>query len=726
MTPDQALDLLLQGMRKSPPKLATALRSVAPDASLAWFDARMRTALRGTPEASLTDDELAELYTKYAIDKFNLNDRGYIASVHPIELWMLNYLRQHPNASESELRIASQQARLTSYRWLFKTHHPVTQNRRIRHMVELQAYAAIGQSWRALGYPFEKLTPSFAAAIGASGDRPDALAQLIGIVANDGRMRSPQRIESLDFASGTPYETHFVHAPFAGTPAVSPQIIDVVHRLLRDVVLGGTGERLADGLPLGNGHTLDVYGKTGTGDQRFDVFAPGARLIESRKVNRTATFVFVIDNRFFGTLTAYVHEPYAARYTFTSAMAVQLLKSMAPALQPLLDPQAAPAAAGGAQPAAKSGPMQVTLKLKSPDPMLPYGLDQDGMAGDVVGPAGLAHPDSLGSTTNGAGPYMIDPKATILNSQYVYVKNPYYWDPSAQAWDKVVIKIISDGNSRMSALKTGQVQVAEGAATEAAEAEAAGLTIYSAPSAMLGMYIGDIDGKIVPALKDVRVRQALNFAIDRKGIADSLYGKYGKPTTQFVPEGIGGYVAKLEDVYPYDPKKAKALLAAAGFGDGFKFTLVEQPAVSSGDLLAQAMVANWKDIGVDVTLKPTDSFATYVPIMLSQKYPATTLTFQYSVQLTDTQQLVTNPALYNYMGFTDQKANELAEAQRKHNIDSPEGVAAAEASETYMVENAFLTPVVSVDALLFATKGVDGLKFSTYPWPDPTNWKPVK
>jgi len=373
-----------------------------------------------------------------------------------------------------------------------------------------------------------------------------------------------------------------------------------------------------------------------------------------------------------------------------------------------------------------TGPMQVTLKLSGPDPMLPYGLDQDGMAGDVVGPAGLTHPETLGSSTNGAGPYMIDPKATILNSQYVYVKNPYYWDPSAQKWDKVVIKIISDSNAMLSALKTGQVQVAEGAATEAAEAEAAGLQILSAPSAMLGMYIGDIDGKITPALKDVRVRQALNYAIDRKGIVESLYGKYGKPTDQFVPEGIGGYLAKLEDTYPYDPKKAKALLAEAGYPDGFKFTLVLQPAVSSGDLLAQAMVANWKDIGVDVTLKPTDSFATYVPIMLSQKYPATTLTFQYSVQLTDTQQLVTNPALYNYMGFTDKKANELAEAQRRQDIESPDGAKAAEASETYMVEGAFLVPVVSVQALLFATHDVDGLKFTTYPWTDPTNWKPAK
>jgi peptide/nickel transport system substrate-binding protein len=373
-----------------------------------------------------------------------------------------------------------------------------------------------------------------------------------------------------------------------------------------------------------------------------------------------------------------------------------------------------------------TGPMQVTLKLSTPDPMLPYGLDQGGMAGDVVGPAGLAKPDALGSTTNGAGPYMIDPKATILNSQYVYVKNPYYWDAAAQKWDKVVIKIISDSNALLSALKTGQVQVAEGAATDAADAEAAGLQILTAPAGMLGVYIGDIDGKLVPALKDVRVRQALNYAIDRKGIVESLYGKYGKPTDQFVPQGIGGYLAKLEDVYPFDPAKAKALLAEAGFKDGLKFTLVEQPAVSSGDLLAQAMVANWKDIGVDVTLKPTDSFATYVPIMLSQKFPATTLTFNYSVQLTDTQQLVTNPALYNYMGFTDQKANDLATGQRHQNIDSPQGVAAAEASETYMVQNAFLVPVASVDALLFATKGVDGLKFTTYPWSDPTNWKPAK
>jgi membrane peptidoglycan carboxypeptidase len=204
-------------------------------------------------------------------------------------------------------------------------------------MVELQAFEQIGRSWRALGYPFASLTPSYAAAIGASGDRPVALAKLIGIIANQGKTLPTQSMVSLEFAKDTPYQTRLAHAPTPPSAILSPTIAEVVHQLLRDVVLGGTAKRLSDGITLPGGRTLEVYGKTGTGDQRFNVFARGARLIESRKVNRTATFVFVIGDRFFGTLTAYVHEPYAAHYEFTSALSVQLLKSLAPALQSLLE-----------------------------------------------------------------------------------------------------------------------------------------------------------------------------------------------------------------------------------------------------------------------------------------------------------------------------------------------------------------------------------------------------
>ena len=343
---DEARALMLADVRKVPAKIATVLRSTNPDGSQAWFNAQMRAWL---PKGTVLDDEdLAKLYSKYAINKFSLNDRGYIAHVHPLALWLLDYLRQYPDASEQEVLNASRGARVQAYSWLFRTRHASRQDYRIRHMVELQAYAQIGKRWRALGYPFASLTPSYATAIGASGDRPASLAQLIGIVSDEGHKLPARSITEIDFATGTPYETHFAHAQQAPQQAVSPEIARVVRGMLHDVVAGGTARRLANGLPLPHGTPLEVIGKTGTGDQRFNVFASGGRVIESRKVNRTATFVFAIGDRFFGSLTAYVHEPYAARYNFTSALAVQLLKSLAPALEPVLTTDATATAADGA------------------------------------------------------------------------------------------------------------------------------------------------------------------------------------------------------------------------------------------------------------------------------------------------------------------------------------------------------------------------------------------
>ena len=300
-TPDKALVILLYDVRKSPPKVATVLRSVAPDERQVWFDAQMRTALKRTPAATLSSDDLAKLYTKYDLDKFSLNDRGYIARIHPLELWTVNYLRDHPLGTESQLQDASRAVRFTAYSWLFKTRYHATQDRRIKRMVELQALAEIGKSWRALDYPFATLTSSYVAAIGASGDRP--LAQLVGMIANGGKMVPTQTFAELEFAKGAPYEAHFTRAMTPPRTALLPETVDVVHGLLRDVVLGGTEKRLAAGMTFPGEQTLDVYGKTGTGDQRFNVFARGARLIESRKVNRSATFVFVIGDRFFDTLT---------------------------------------------------------------------------------------------------------------------------------------------------------------------------------------------------------------------------------------------------------------------------------------------------------------------------------------------------------------------------------------------------------------------------------------
>ena len=77
-------------------------------------------------------------------------------------------------------------------------------------------------------------------------------------------------------------------------------------------------------------------GKTGTGDNRFEVYGAGGTLIQSKVINRTAVFVFFLGDRFFGAITAYVAGPEAANYSFTSSLPTQILKILAPTLMPLL------------------------------------------------------------------------------------------------------------------------------------------------------------------------------------------------------------------------------------------------------------------------------------------------------------------------------------------------------------------------------------------------------
>lgn len=94
--------------------------------------------------------------------------------------------------------------------------------------------------------------------------------------------------------------------------------------------------RVRGAFVLPDGRVLPVGGKTGTGDHRFETYGAGGRLIRSRVVNRAATFVFFIGDRFFGTITAYVPGEAAEKYHFTSGLSVQLLKILTPALTPMI------------------------------------------------------------------------------------------------------------------------------------------------------------------------------------------------------------------------------------------------------------------------------------------------------------------------------------------------------------------------------------------------------
>lgn len=340
-SPAEIQDIFLDGLRPSADRLAAVFRYLSPQGSPEQLAAFLRQRLEGN---ALSAEQVARLYTRNGPEVYDLPDRGYVARVHPLELWLVGYLSAKPEAGWGELVKASADERQAVYRWLFQTRFKGAQDSRIFTMLEVEAFLEIHRRWARLGYPFGHLVPSLATALGSSGDRPAALAELMGIIENDGIRMPTRRIDGLSFATGTPYETRFVAANGNGDGhserVMAPEVAAALRNGLSEVVEGGTARRLAGAFKMADGKPLAVGGKTGTGDNRI-VLGRGAS--KGVALNRTATFVFYLGPRHFGTLTAYVIGPQAANYRFTSALPVQILKSMGPLLIPALDPQTAKA-----------------------------------------------------------------------------------------------------------------------------------------------------------------------------------------------------------------------------------------------------------------------------------------------------------------------------------------------------------------------------------------------
>jgi hypothetical protein len=163
------------------------------------------------------------------------------------------------------------------------------------------------------------------------------LAELVGIILNHGIQYPVVRVDELQFASGTPYETLLRRKEFSGQRVLSAEIAAVVRRALIDVAKRGSAQRIRGAFLRSDGTSIVVGGKTGTGDNRHDTYGRKGQLIESRVVNRAAVFVFFIGDCFFGTITAYVPGREAAGYGFTSSLPVQILKIMAPTLKPMIE-----------------------------------------------------------------------------------------------------------------------------------------------------------------------------------------------------------------------------------------------------------------------------------------------------------------------------------------------------------------------------------------------------
>lgn len=332
LAPEILASRFLKQRARSPRHLAIFFLAWKPGADEQALGAWLRRHLK-----TVAPEETARLHRRYGISRLNLADYSYLLGVHPLELLGAVELARRPGASWVELWEQSAAARKSSSAWLFQTRNRHAQDLRLRIRVEKDAFSLMAPYWKRLGFPFSTMVPSYATAIGNSSDRPAALAELMGIIVNDG-VRSPLvSLKKLRFAPRMPYETLLEPAPQSGQQVLEPEVARTLKVMLAEVVEVGTARRLKGAFARADGTPVTVGGKTGSGDNRFETFDRRGAVLSSRATNRTAALVFYIGDRYFGVISAFVDGPEAARYRFTSALPVSLLKILAPVLSGRLE-----------------------------------------------------------------------------------------------------------------------------------------------------------------------------------------------------------------------------------------------------------------------------------------------------------------------------------------------------------------------------------------------------
>ena len=200
----------------------------------------------------------------------------------------------------------------------------------------------------------------------------------------------------------------------------------------------------------------------------------------------------------------------------------------------------------------------------------------------------------------GSGPYVLNLDETTAGSDYVLEKNDEFWNADAYPFETVDIKVIADPTAATNAFKAGQLDyvglISENDESQYPEDK---FTVgNNKPGAIAVLWLVDRDGTVVPALKDERVRQAINLAFDRDTIAAKLGAGSMSPTEQVVSPTGGAWSDDINETYSFDVDKAKELMADAGYADGFDVTM---PSTVVSTQFEPVITQSLADIGITVT-----------------------------------------------------------------------------------------------------------------------------
>ncbi len=261
----------------------------------------------------------------------------------------------------------------------------------------------------------------------------------------------------------------------------------------------------------------------------------------------------------------------------------------------------------------------VSIHTATPWPTFPYDIsNQPGIEGIVlpkhyvkqVGWSGFAqHP-------MGTGPWKFVRREVGNFIEFEAFKD--HWKTPPQ-FDQLRMVLVPEGATRVAMVKTGQVDIARITLDDVLDIQRAGFKVVVDPQpTSVRIHLYGTYYKNTGPVGNIRVRKALNLAVNREEMVATLFHGRGKPSAVFPASSVSiGFPGDLKP-YPYDPKQAKQLLSEAGYPNGFSikiFSLITG-GFTQHQQVAEAVAGYWNAIGVRATIVPTDIGA-FRPLYMS-------------------------------------------------------------------------------------------------------------
>jgi len=318
----------------------------------------------------------------------------------------------------------------------------------------------------------------------------------------------------------------------------------------------------------------------------------------------------------------------------------------------------------------------------------------------------------------GTGPYKLED--WIRGDKIVLVKNEEYnWGPEWMSnrgpalIDKIVLRVIPDESSRIMEMEVGGIHILRNVPEAHIEKleNNPDVTVYKEPATKLGYLAYATDKK---PFTDVRVRRAINHALNREEIIQFVFRGVGEEAYGYLPPALKDeYLEESKDLgYHYDPEKAKQLLAEAGYPNGFEATLSADNS-SKSSKLAEIVQSQLRDVGINAKIQLYDS-ASYVAMLKEGKQELFIREYSWpNADILDWFLLSSQFPYPNHSRWVDDKTDEMI----KYAATRPTWGERAEAYkevQRYLIDQAVWAPMYIPKQIIAVRKEVKNFKY--HPW----------